>query len=81
MSLSGSGRGHPWRMIVTLNTHSLKSLDEVRAFLDGSSAVGFSAPAGAGRYPWLAATLRQFRYPSLPSVPSSPETTHTLIHL
>lgn len=50
---------------MTLNTHSLKSLDEVRAFLDGSSAVGFAASAGTGRYPWLAATLRQFRYPSL----------------
>ena len=52
-------------MIVTLNTGSLQSLDDVRAFLAGTVPVGFSAPAGAERLRWLAATLRQFRYPSL----------------
>lgn len=50
---------------MTLNTQSLKSLDQVRAFLDGSSAVSFASPAGEHRYPWLAATLRQFHYGSL----------------
>lgn len=50
---------------MTLNTQSLTSLDEIRAFLDGSSAVGFESPAGESRYPWLAATLRQFHYGSL----------------
>lgn len=55
MSLSG----HSWRMIVTLNTQSLSSLAEVRAFLDGSTAVYFSPPAEAGRYGWLNRTLRQ----------------------
>jgi transposase InsO family protein len=52
-------------MIVTLNTRSLCSLDEVRAFLDGTVPVGFLAPAGADRLCWLADTLRQFRYPAL----------------
>jgi transposase InsO family protein len=52
-------------MIVTLNTQSLRSLDDVRAFLDGSASVGFSPPAHADRYTWLAATLRQFGYKTL----------------
>lgn len=47
---------------MTLNTQSLKSLDEVRAFLAGSSAVSFESPAGEGRYLWLTVTLRQFHY-------------------
>ncbi|MGH8279535.1 MAG: integrase catalytic domain-containing protein [Gammaproteobacteria bacterium] len=52
-------------MLVTLNTQSLSSLSEVRAFLDGSAEVTFSAPPEAGRQVWLAATLRQFRYRTL----------------
>jgi transposase InsO family protein len=52
-------------MIVTLNTQSLASLDEVRAFLAGNAPVDFVAPAGEGRYTWLARTLTQFRYPTL----------------
>lgn len=49
-------------MIVTLNTATLRTLDEVRAFLDGSAAVSFKPPASEDRYGWLAMTLRQFRY-------------------
>lgn len=52
-------------MIVTLNTHLLLSLDDVRAFLDGSVPVGFSAPAGDDRRHWLVGTLRQFHYVAL----------------
>jgi len=52
-------------MIVTLNTRSLCSLVEVRAFLDGTVPVGFVAPAGADRLCWLADTLRQFHYRAL----------------
>ena len=52
-------------MIVTLNTQSLVSLDEVRAFLEGNAVVGFSSLPDADRYPWLERTLRQFRYPTL----------------
>ena len=36
MSLDGSGRGHPWRMIVALKTHALTSLGEVRGNETGS---------------------------------------------
>ncbi|MDX9752277.1 MAG: transposase family protein [Flavobacteriales bacterium] len=52
-------------MIVNLHTQALNSLDEVRAFLEGSSTVSFVAPDPAERYRWLAATLRQFHYDSL----------------
>lgn len=48
-----------------LNTQSHVSLDEVRAFLEGNVAVGFSSPPDAERYPWMERTLRQFRYPTL----------------
>ena len=52
-------------MIVTLNTETLTSLDEVRAFLEGNTSVSFSAPDPAERYRWLEATLRQFHYSTL----------------
>ncbi|MGH8190763.1 MAG: DDE-type integrase/transposase/recombinase [Rhodanobacteraceae bacterium] len=52
-------------MIVTLNTHSLSSLDEVRAFLDGNAEVQFVPPPHADRHTWLAATLQQFHYATL----------------
>lgn len=50
---------------MTLKTHALVSLDEVRAFLDGNAPVEFIAPVGAARYRWLEDTLRQFRYEAL----------------
>ncbi|MGB4858304.1 MAG: DDE-type integrase/transposase/recombinase [Dokdonella sp.] len=50
---------------MTLNTQSLSSLAEVRAFLDGTAEIAFSAPPSADRHAWLAATLRQFHYGSL----------------
>ena len=61
MSLNGHARS----MIVTLNTQSLSSLADVRAFLHGNAEVGFSAPPQADRHAWLAATMRQFHYGTL----------------
>ena len=49
-----------------LNTQSLVSLDEVRAFLEGNSAVSFSPPPDAERYSWVDRTLRQFAYATCP---------------
>lgn len=43
----------------------LASLDEVRAFLDGTGAVTFTAPVAEERYRWLEADLRRFRYDTL----------------
>ena len=50
---------------MTLKTHALASLDEVRAFLNGNAPVEFIVPVGAARYRWLEDTLRQFRYDAL----------------
>ncbi len=50
---------------MTLDTQSLRSLDDVRAFLDGNAPVSFLPPAEAGRYQWLDKTLRQFHYTTL----------------
>lgn len=57
--------GHPWRMIVTLDTHSLRSLNDVRAFLDGNAAASSSPPAKGDRYRRLDKTLRQLHYTTL----------------
>lgn len=50
---------------MTLNTQLIRTLDQVRAFLDGTAPVGFSTPVASERLRWLADTLRRFRYPTL----------------
>lgn len=50
---------------MTLNTHLLTSLDEVRAFLEGNAAVTFTAPDANERYGWLETTLHRFGYSQL----------------
>jgi len=52
-------------MIVNLDTHRLKTLDEVRAFLAGTSQFEFTVTDRLQAYRWIAATLRQLRYPAL----------------
>jgi hypothetical protein len=52
-------------MIVTLNTSAVKSLDQIRAFLDGSEPVGFAIADRRQAYAWIAETLKRFRYPAL----------------
>lgn len=49
-------------MIVNLHTRLFRSLDDVRAFLDGSGPVEFVAPCGDERRQWVAGTFMQFRY-------------------
>jgi len=49
-------------MIVKLQTHRLQTLDEVRAFLDGTATLDFEPPSRDEVYPWLETTLRQLRY-------------------
>ncbi len=50
---------------MTLHTHTLTSLDEVRAFLEGTSTVTFTTPDTGERHRWLEASLRQFGYDRL----------------
>lgn len=49
-------------MIVNLDTHRLTSLDDVRAFLVGSSPFQFTLTAREDAYIWIETTLRQLGY-------------------
>lgn len=52
-------------MIVNLDTHRLKTLDEVRAFIAGSTAFQFTLTNREEAYAWLQATLLQICYATL----------------
>lgn len=52
-------------MIVNLDTRHLKTLDDVRAFLAGSSPFQFTLADRTAAYRWIEDTLRQLRYPTL----------------
>lgn len=49
-------------MIVTLKTHGLQTLEQLRAFLDGSAPLGFAAPERAAAYGFVAEQLCHFGY-------------------
>jgi hypothetical protein len=49
-------------MIVNLDTERLKTLDEVRAFLAGSSQFQFTLTARVDAYDWIETSLRQLGY-------------------
>ena len=53
-------------MIVTLHTQFLKTLAQVRAFVDGSESIVFTLTERSAAYGWMADTLRQFGYATLP---------------
>ena len=50
---------------MNLDSHRLKTLDEVRAFIAGSSPFQFTLTNWEEAYTWLQATLLQFRYATL----------------
>lgn len=45
-----------------MNDHHLKTLQQVRAFLDGTQAVEFSLDTKAERYDFIRCTLIRFAY-------------------
>ena len=49
-------------MIVKLHTQRLQSLEEVRAFLTGTTALDFDVPRREDAYNWIEASLRQLAY-------------------
>lgn len=49
-------------MIVTLHTQGLQTIDEIRAFVDGSQAVGFQTTDRDEAHRFIGQTLRQFGY-------------------
>ena len=52
-------------MIVTLRTEGLQSLEQIRAFVEGSTELGFEPPDRSAVYAWIAIELRRFGYPRL----------------
>jgi hypothetical protein len=52
-------------MIVMLKTQGLQSLEQIRAFLEGSQPLGIEVPAREAAYDWMAAELRRFGYTRL----------------
>ena len=49
-------------MIVTLRTEGLQSLEQIKAFVEGSAPLGFEPPDRDAVYDWLATELRRFGY-------------------
>ena len=52
-------------MIVKLHSQRLQSLDEIRAFLSGTTPLDFEASNRTDAYGWIEASLRQLRYQQL----------------
>jgi hypothetical protein len=52
-------------MIVKPNIRTLRTLEQVRAFLAGTASVSFEPPAKSGRYAWIVGILRQLGYARL----------------
>lgn len=53
-------------MNVTLLTQRLQTLEQVQAFLDGTTAIDFAPLARRAAYDFIGETIRRFRYPALP---------------
>lgn len=49
-------------MIVTLRTEGLQNLEQIKAFVEGSAALGFEPPDRKALYGWLTHELRRFGY-------------------
>jgi transposase InsO family protein len=52
-------------MVTYMNDKKIRSLDDVRAFLAGSTVMEFSITDKAERYRWIEHTLRRFKYRTL----------------
>ncbi len=52
-------------MVTYMNDQRIRTLDDVRSFLEGTAEVEFSIENRDERYRWIQATLLKFRYASL----------------
>jgi len=52
-------------MLVTLKTQGLQTLEQIRAFLEGSQPLGFEAPRREAAYAFVGQQLRRFSYARL----------------
>ena len=55
-----------WGLIVSMEPSDTMSLEQIRAFLEGSQEVSFQAQNRAELYDWVNRTLRHHNYPKLP---------------
>ena len=62
MSLNGGRVAGHRRMIVTLDTHRLQTLEQVREFLDGSQPIDLQVQTRAEAYAFVDQTVRRFDY-------------------
>ena len=49
-------------MVTYMNDQKIRSLDDVRAFLAGTTQMEFSIEGNDERYRWIEQTLRRFKY-------------------
>ena len=62
VSLKGGWVWDHRRMIVTLKTQGLQSMEQIRAFLEGTQPLDFDAPDRKARYHWISGELRRLGY-------------------
>ena len=62
MSLNGGRVAGHRRMVVTLDTHRLQTLEQVREFLDGSQPIDLQVQTRAEAYAFVDQTVRRFDY-------------------
>lgn len=51
-------------MIVTLQTHALQILEQIRAFVAGSEPISFTLADRSSAHAWMTGTLKRFGYAS-----------------
>ena len=60
--MKGRGVLRTWRMIVTLQTERLRTMEQVRAFVEGSEPVDYKPEDQAARYAFVRKTAVKFDY-------------------
>ena len=65
MSLKAVGVWDHWRMIVTMQTHGLQTLEQIRSFLEGNQLLEFESPERKAAYEFVSQTLQRFAYARL----------------
>jgi len=61
-------------MVTYMNDKKIRSLEDIRAFLMGSTQMEFSIEGKDERYRWIEQTLRRFKYRVVPASVRDPLT-------
>jgi hypothetical protein len=68
------------RMIVNLDTRRLRTLDDIRAFLSGSTQFELFISDRTAAYRWIEDTLKQLRYGALGKADRGTVRTYVMTH-